>query len=530
MQRLAIALTHPAAIPIQVAKFILCRRITLLCGFPVPLCRLGIIFLPAVTFPGFIGIDHVLAARGMFLVGGSGGRRWRRCRYGGGCRHGSGYAFRCRLGRNGGGVPRCPGHFSVEPRLDHCVVDRKQRTADQSRDGHALDDAFPPGRGLDRHCLDSGRLRLFIGECGHARRCLLCCLCRAGELKILQFLSGRFVALLGRHAVPVCRLFVIRVHPVAVLIGVSQGILGLGMSLFGRRAVPLHRLCIVLLRETGLPRLEVIFSVSIGSRRLCFFRRLRWDGRCRLNPGAGTEKLLDLFGDVGKQVAALSQLFEQDPCVFTGPRVAQRFLEIKHQDTLLRLVQGGCRLHLLGETSEIRNGDWRRGRQGVRQRAGRGYGGQRPGQADHGIAVLLPVIDKLDLRQRRRQEICGDPLGDEDRQDGLAEILGIGALTPAGRGVQRRRVQHKNEDVAIADGRQDLVPPDLPAAQLLVEPRGMAQLFDVVGQGFRDAPALTVVADKDICHKPLSLWLSDASCFSRNRWDPAHPDTVNVLR
>src|SRR5690242_8478648 len=114
--------------------------------------------------------------------------------------------------------------------------------------------------------------------------------------------------------------------------------------------------------------------------------------------------------------------------------------------------------------------------------------------------IALPVIDELNFRQYRRQKVCGYSLTYKNRKNRLTEIGGVAVFALTRNGVEGFGVQHKYEDVAVANRRKNSIPPHLSSAQLLIKPHRVAQPFNIINQISGDVFAVAVVADEDLGH------------------------------
>ena len=223
-------------------------------------------------------------------------------------------------------------------------------------------------------------------------------------------------------------------------------------------------------------------------------------GACR-RLGLAFQQLVDLVPDIGIETRPLAQPAQQRAGIHLGLRVAHRAAQAADQRALLLGVERLVAIDLLREAAEIGHRRTGRLRQRIRQRQSGRHGIQGARQLERGCHIPFPVIDILDLRQPGRQRLQRYALGDQDRQDRFAELGGVAVFALArGRGQRLRRQRH-HEDVAVANVREDLVPP-LPAAlQIVIDPDLVIQRFDVGRQILNGRFAFPCVADKDARHR-----------------------------
>ena len=159
---------------------------------------------------------------------------------------------------------------------------------------------------------------------------------------------------------------------------------------------------------------------------------------------------------------------------------------------------------------ELRPRRLRRVRQRVRQRRReRGFGVVEDG-VELAVAAVVGVDEVPDVDALQDLgSVLHPELADLERDDPLAERVGVGELGLAGPRADRARADERQEDRARPDVGQDHLPPVLPGAELVVDEAAVVEVAEPFGDRLGGVDVGAGVADEDrpvlsSIHEPIT--------------------------
>ncbi len=212
---------------------------------------------------------------------------------------------------------------------------------------------------------------------------------------------------------------------------------------------------------------------------------------------AGPDHSVDLrrrgHRDVGVPAEALEQVPRIRPDTFVGLGL-QCSAEVRDHRHLVVGAQAR-RIERSGQPQQVLewNRGWRRERVGKRAAGSRLLMDRRV-QRDSGCRIARAVVHHLEIRHRRRTDALD--FADLDGQHREPQPSGVIQFRDARLGRQRVVRQREYEDISRLDLPQDLLPPALPAAKLLVEPDGLSARPQNLDQRPHGGVVLAGVADE----------------------------------